>query len=65
MLSAAAPGVMEAAVEQLHGHGFDVVISIGDPREDQVGSNCGQAVRRLIGEQPRPEAGQGIIPSRS
>jgi len=50
VLSAAAPGVMEAAVERLHGHGFDVVISIGDPREDQVGSNCGQAVRRLIGD---------------
>jgi 23S rRNA (adenine2503-C2)-methyltransferase len=50
VLSAAAAGVMEAAVDRLHGYGFDVVVSIGDPREDQVGSNCGQAVRRLLGE---------------
>ncbi len=52
-LSAAAPALMEAAVAQLHAHGFDVVISIGDPREDQVGSNCGQAVRRLLDERAR------------
>ena len=60
VLSAAAAGVMEAAVARLHHHGFDVVISIGDPREDQVGSNCGQAVRRLIGD-PAP-VGEGFTP---
>ncbi len=49
VLSAAAPGVMERAVGELHALGFDVVVSIGDPREDKVGSNCGQAVRRLLG----------------
>ncbi|MFH1462778.1 MAG: radical SAM protein [Pseudomonadota bacterium] len=53
VLSAAAPGVLEGAVEALHALGFDVVISIGDPREDEVGSNCGQAVRRLVGEAAR------------
>jgi 23S rRNA (adenine2503-C2)-methyltransferase len=57
VLSAAAPEVLEAAVQRLHGYGFDVVVSIGDPREDQVGSNCGQAVRRLLNdEKPRPAA---------
>jgi 23S rRNA (adenine2503-C2)-methyltransferase len=34
-----------AACDALTGRGFDVVLSIGDEREDQVGSNCGQAVR--------------------
>jgi len=29
--------------------GFDVILSIGDLEENQVGSNCGQAVRRLLG----------------
>ena len=28
--------------------GFEVIVSIGDEREDLVGSNCGQAVRRLL-----------------
>ncbi len=32
------------ACERLSGFGYDVVISIGDEREDQIGSNCGQAV---------------------
>jgi 23S rRNA (adenine2503-C2)-methyltransferase len=50
VLSAASPAVMDRAVTRLHALGFDVVVSIGDPREDQVGSNCGQAVRRLMGE---------------
>lgn len=26
---------------------YDVIISIGDGREDEIGSNCGQAVRRM------------------
>jgi 23S rRNA (adenine2503-C2)-methyltransferase len=47
VLSAAAPGVMDRAVAELYALGFDAVVSIGDPREDQVGSNCGQAVRRV------------------
>jgi 23S rRNA (adenine2503-C2)-methyltransferase len=52
VLSAASPAVMDRAVRRLHELGFDVVVSIGDPREDQVGSNCGQAVRRLLGDAP-------------
>jgi 23S rRNA (adenine2503-C2)-methyltransferase len=34
-----------AARERLGSAGFDVVWSVGDPAEDRVGSNCGQAVR--------------------
>lgn len=56
VLSAAAPEIMERAVERLHALGFDVVVSIGDPREDQVGSNCGQAVRRLLGKSAQDSA---------
>lgn len=33
------------AIDALGASGFDVVVSVGDPREDRVGSNCGQAVR--------------------
>jgi 23S rRNA (adenine2503-C2)-methyltransferase len=49
VICAAAPGVLEGAVVELRALGFDVVVSIGDPREDAVGSNCGQAVRRMVG----------------
>jgi 23S rRNA (adenine2503-C2)-methyltransferase len=38
-------GTIKSACEDLHRQGFDVVLSVGDEREDQVGSNCGQAVR--------------------
>ncbi len=37
--------MLKDAIAQLTEHGFDVVISVGDEREDQIGSNCGQAVR--------------------
>lgn len=33
------------AADELLAHGYDVVLSVGDEREDRVGSNCGQAVR--------------------
>jgi len=33
------------ACAALDAEGFDVVLSIGDEREDEIGSNCGQAVR--------------------
>jgi len=36
-------------VAALRAAGFDVVVSVGDEREDRVGSNCGQAVRRTAG----------------
>lgn len=37
---------LEDRTAELRARGFDVVWSVGDPREDEVGSNCGQAVRR-------------------
>jgi len=33
------------AADVLLARGYDVVLSVGDAREDRVGSNCGQAVR--------------------
>jgi 23S rRNA (adenine2503-C2)-methyltransferase len=33
------------AADVLVTQGYDVVLSVGDEREDRVGSNCGQAVR--------------------
>lgn len=37
--------LLDQACRRLTACGYDVVISIGDEREDQIGSNCGQAVR--------------------
>ena len=36
---------LKKACDALTTRGFDVVLSVGDEREDMVGSNCGQAVR--------------------
>lgn len=36
---------VDRSIQELKEAGFDVVLSIGDVREDEVGSNCGQAVR--------------------
>ena len=36
---------VRAAGEALQILGYDVVFSVGDAREDEIGSNCGQAVR--------------------
>jgi 23S rRNA (adenine2503-C2)-methyltransferase len=38
---------LDDAVEALTQAGFSVVISVGDGREDSIGSNCGQSVRRI------------------
>ncbi len=34
-------------VEELSDSGFEVILSVGDLRENKIGSNCGQAVRFL------------------
>ena len=34
-------------ITDLRQFGFDVIISIGEPRENEIGSNCGQAIRKL------------------
>ncbi len=45
ILRSEASSRLDRACERLTDSGYDVVISIGDEREDQIGSNCGQAVR--------------------
>lgn len=47
MLRSDAASHLNDKVDMLMGAGFDVILSVGDPREDAVGSNCGQAVRRM------------------
>jgi len=51
-LAPARPGRADELGAELNALGFDVVVSIGDPREDQIGSNCGQAVRRMAASLP-------------
>ena len=36
---------VERARAALCARGFDVILSVGEPEEDRIGSNCGQAVR--------------------
>ena len=43
-----APDACEALCRALGGKGFDVILSIGDTRENEIGSNCGMAVRRIF-----------------
>ena len=43
----ASPAGVDTLVHGLKRRGFDVVVSIGDTREDEIGSNCGQAVRHF------------------
>jgi 23S rRNA (adenine2503-C2)-methyltransferase len=41
-----------AVAERLTARGYDVIWSVGDAREDEIGSNCGQAVRVQRGAGP-------------
>lgn len=41
-----APHKADALREELYGLGFDVILSIGDVRENQIGSNCGMAIKK-------------------
>ena len=45
VLSAGSPEAAQRLVGGLRGRGFDVVVSIGEPEEIRIGSNCGQLVR--------------------
>jgi hypothetical protein len=38
---------LEKETAALSAAGFDVIFSVGDGREDEIGSNCGQSVRAL------------------
>lgn len=55
VVSAADPDAARALVARLGALGYDVVVSIGDPEEIDIGSNCGQLVRPRT-PAPRPEA---------
>jgi len=44
-LRPASPEGVTRLVRGLRARDFDVVVSVGDTREDEIGSNCGQAVR--------------------
>jgi 23S rRNA (adenine2503-C2)-methyltransferase len=50
VLRSPSEGEVRPALERLGAHGFDVVWSVGDGREDEIGSNCGQAVRLTLAE---------------
>ena len=39
-------------VDNLRRIGYDVIISIGDTRENLIGSNCGQYILRFLKERP-------------
>ncbi len=41
-------------IARLQAAGFEVICSVGDLREDAIGSNCGQAVRVLRAQQAAP-----------
>ncbi len=43
-LRAGPDAALDRAVDDLRTAGFDVIVSVGDPREDLVGSNCGQVI---------------------
>jgi 23S rRNA (adenine2503-C2)-methyltransferase len=44
------PGTWETLLSDFTGEGFDVILSIGEPEENRIGSNCGQLVRRALRE---------------
>ena len=45
VLSAADPEAAQELVDQLRAAGFDTIVSIGNPEEIDIGSNCGQLIR--------------------
>ncbi len=50
--SAGMPVKHREFVEELRSRGYDVIISIGDTRENLIGSNCGQYILRFLRERP-------------
>jgi 23S rRNA (adenine2503-C2)-methyltransferase len=38
---------LDRDIQKLETAGYEVILSIGDGREDEIGSNCGQSIRRL------------------
>ncbi len=48
-LRSEAEAEVDVAIERLRDMGYDVIRSVGDPKEDEIGSNCGQTLRMIIG----------------
>jgi 23S rRNA (adenine2503-C2)-methyltransferase len=49
ILRSARTSELMALCQGLRKRGFDVIESVGDGREDRIGSNCGQSLRALMG----------------
>ncbi len=49
-LEACIPEDVDEIMREFGRLGFDVILSIGDARENSIGSNCGMAVRKIKGE---------------
>jgi 23S rRNA (adenine2503-C2)-methyltransferase len=48
--------VHSSLVEGTRKSGFDVIVSVGKPEENKIGSNCGLFIRRhLHGSKGKPE----------
>ncbi len=45
---------LDEAVTRLERLGYAVIISVGDPGEDEIGSNCGQAVTAMLANGVQP-----------
>jgi 23S rRNA (adenine2503-C2)-methyltransferase len=50
LLRARPAEVLADKAAELQAAGFEVLFSVGDERENEVGSNCGQAVRRYVSD---------------
>ena len=44
------PQIADELCTEFTRYGFDVIVSIGDTRENEIGSNCGMAARRLAAQ---------------
>lgn len=44
-----APERVDALCRDFAARGYEVILSIGDTRENEIGSNCGMAVRKMMG----------------
>ncbi len=44
---------VEKLFKKLHSYGFETILSIGDLEENNIGSNCGQVIRKLTKEEEK------------
>lgn len=51
-LTSGMPVTHEEFVKNLREYGYDVIISIGDSRENEIGSNCGMYILRFLHDTP-------------